>query len=275
MTIRILELSTSSAIVTGAAGLLGQEHCAALAELGSTLILIDINSEKLVAAKSRIESNYPDCKVLTYIIDITNEEEVKRLRNELEKIEVFPNILINNAAIDAKVTGNQIESSRLENFELSAWNFELSVGLTGAFIMSKIFGTQMAEHNAGGVIINIASDLSVIAPNQTLYEIDGLPENEQPVKPITYSVIKAGLVGMTKYLSTYWAKDGIRVNALSPGGVFQNQSPEFVQKLEKLIPMGRMAATDEYRGAIQFLCTDASKYMTGQNIVMDGGRSVW
>ena len=265
----------ASALITGAAGLLGQEHGAALAELGCKLILIDINIEKLAAAKSRIESNYPDCKVLTYIIDITDEEEVKRLRNELVKIEIFPNILINNAAIDAKVTGDQIASSRLENFELTAWNFELSVGLTGAFIMSKIFGTQMAELNAGGVIINIASDLSVIAPNQTLYEIDGLPENEQPVKPITYSVIKAGLVGMTKYLSTYWAKDGIRVNALSPGGVFQNQSPEFVQKLEKLIPMGRMAATDEYRGAIQFLCTDASKYMTGQNIVMDGGRSVW
>ena len=265
----------ASALITGAAGLLGQEHGAALAELGCKLILIDINIEKLAAAKSRIESNYPDCKVLTFIIDITNEGEVKRLRDELVKIEVFPNILINNAAIDAKVTGDQIASSRLENFELTAWNFELSVGLTGAFIMSKIFGTQMAEHNAGGVIINIASDLSVIAPNQTLYEIDGLPENEQPVKPITYSVIKAGLVGMTKYLSTYWAKDGIRVNALSPGGVFQNQSPEFVQRLEKLIPMGRMAATDEYKGAIKFLCTDASKYMTGQNIVIDGGRSVW
>ena len=275
MSIRILALSTSSAIVTGAAGLLGQEHCVALAELRSSLILIDINSEKLAVTKSKLEANYTDCKVLSYVIDITNEEEVKRLRNELGGIQVYPNILINNAAIDAKVIGNQIDSSRLENFDLAAWNFELSVGLTGAFIMSKIFGTQMAERKAGGVIINIASDLSVIAPNQSLYEIDGLPENEQPVKPITYSVIKSGLVGMTKYLSTYWAKDGIRVNALSPGGVFQNQSPEFVQRLEKLIPMGRMAASDEYRGAIQFLCTDASKYMTGQNIVIDGGRSVW
>ena len=275
MKVRTSELSTSTAIVTGAAGLLGQEHCAALAELGSSLILIDINSEKLALTKSQLEANYTDCKVLTYIIDITNEEEVKRLRNELDKIKVYPNILINNAAIDAKVIGNQIDSSRLENFELSAWNFELSVGLTGSFIMSKIFGTQMAKRNSGGVIINIASDLSVIAPNQELYEIEGLPKNKQPVKPITYSVIKAGLVGLTKYLSTYWAKDGIRVNALSPGGVFHSQSPEFVQKLEKLIPMGRMAAADEYRGAIQFLCTDSSKYMTGQNIVIDGGRSVW
>ena len=268
-------LNDALALITGAAGLLGQEHCAALAELGSALILIDINSEKLSEAESRLKANYPDCEILAFTVDITSEEEVKILRNELEKINIFPNILINNAAIDAKVVGNKIELTRLENFDLSSWNFEISVGLTGAFIMSKIFGTQMAEHRISGVIVNIASDLSVIAPNQSLYEIEGLPKNEQPVKPITYSVIKAGLVGMTKYLSTYWAKDGIRVNALSPGGIFHNQSPEFVGKLEKLIPMGRMAAADEYRGAIQFLCTDASKYMTGQNIVIDGGRSVW
>ena len=265
----------ASALITGAAGLLGQEHSAALAELGSALILIDINSEKLVGAKYRIESNYPDCKVLTFIIDITNEEEVKRLRDELVKIEVFPNILINNAAIDAKVIGNQMESSRLENFELSSWNFELSVGLTGAFIMSKIFGTQMVERNISGVIINIASDLSVIAPNQSLYEIDGLPKNEQPVKPITYSVIKSGLVGMTKYLSTYWNLQRIRCNALSPGPVVNNQAKNFVEKLKKEIPLNRLAKKNEYSAAVQFLCSDASSYMTGQNIIIDGGRSVW
>jgi NAD(P)-dependent dehydrogenase (short-subunit alcohol dehydrogenase family) len=269
------ELQSAYALITGAAGLLGQEHCAALAELGSSLILIDINSEKLSLAESKLKAAYPDSKILAFTVDITSENEVKSLQKELGQIDIYPNILINNAAIDAKVIGNQIESSRFENFDLSSWNFELSVGLTGAFIMSKTFGTQMVERRISGIIVNISSDLSVIAPNQSLYEIDGLAKNEQPVKPITYSVIKAGLVGMTKYLSTYWAKDGIRVNALSPGGVFQNQSPEFVGKLENLIPMGRMAAADEYRGAIQFLCTDASKYMTGQNIVIDGGRSVW
>jgi len=129
--------------------------------------------------------------------------------------------------------------------------------------------------NGGGVVLNIASDLSVIAPDQRLYRRKGLPEDRQPVKPVTYSVIKAGLVGLTRYLSTYWAAQKVRVNALSPGGVFNGQDDEFVTKISNLIPMGRMANVDEYRSAVQFLCSDASSYMTGQNIVIDGGRSVW
>jgi NAD(P)-dependent dehydrogenase (short-subunit alcohol dehydrogenase family) len=126
-----------------------------------------------------------------------------------------------------------------------------------------------------GVILNIASDLSEIAPNQGLYRREGLPEEDQSVKPVTYSVIKTGLIGLTRYLSTYWAKNGVRVNALSPGGVFTNQESDFLVRVSELIPLGRMAHSDEYRSAIQFLCSDASSYMTGQNIVMDGGRSVW
>jgi NAD(P)-dependent dehydrogenase (short-subunit alcohol dehydrogenase family) len=136
-----------------------------------------------------------------------------------------------------------------------------------------VFGSHMAEHG-GGVILNIASDLSVIAPDQRLYRKERLPEDQQPVKPVTYSVIKTGLIGLTRYLAAYWAPKGVRVNALSPGGVYSGQSMEFVSRLVNLIPLGRMAEPDEYRGAIQFLCSDASKYMTGQNIVIDGGRSV-
>ena len=131
----------------------------------------------------------------------------------------------------------------------------------------------MASNNSG-VILNIASDLSVFAPDQRLYRKDGLPEDQQPVKPITYSVIKTALLGLTRYLATYWADKGIRVNALSPGGVYMNQSEEFVLRLSNLIPLGRMAKADEYRAAVQFLCSEASSYMTGQNIVMDGGRSI-
>ena len=133
----------------------------------------------------------------------------------------------------------------------------------------------MARSSKGGVILNIASDLSVFAPDQRLYRKDQLPDHMQPVKPVTYSVIKAGLIGLTRYLATYWADTGVRANALSPGGVFCGQSEDFVQKLSHLIPLGRMARRDEYRAAIQFLCSDASAYMNGQNIVMDGGRSVW
>ena len=123
--------------------------------------------------------------------------------------------------------------------------------------------------------MNIASDLSVIAPNQQLYEKGDLQAGEQPVKPITYSVIKTGLIGLTRYLATYWHNDGVRVNALSPGGVYEGQEDDFVTKLSALIPLGRMAKVDEYHSAIQFLCSDASAYMTGQNLIIDGGRSVW
>jgi NAD(P)-dependent dehydrogenase (short-subunit alcohol dehydrogenase family) len=126
-----------------------------------------------------------------------------------------------------------------------------------------------------GIILNIASDLSVIAPDQRLYRVASLATEIQPVKPVTYSVIKAGLVGMTRYLATYWNEEGIRVNSLSPGGIYDNQPEEFVRKVSNLVPLGRMANRDEYQSAVQFLCSDASTYMTGQNIVIDGGRSIW
>ena len=125
-----------------------------------------------------------------------------------------------------------------------------------------------------GVIVNIASDLGLISPDQNLYKKDGIQDHEQPVKPVTYSVIKHGIIGLTKYLATYWADKGIRVNTLSPGGVFTNQPDEFTSKISKLIPLGRMANKDEYKAAIVYLCSDASSYMTGSNLIIDGGRTI-
>jgi NAD(P)-dependent dehydrogenase (short-subunit alcohol dehydrogenase family) len=125
------------------------------------------------------------------------------------------------------------------------------------------------------VILNIASDLAVIAPDQRLYREPGLPDGEQPVKPVTYSVVKSGLIGLTRYLATYWNDSGVRANAISPGGIYNGQPDDFVDRLSRLIPMGRMAHADEYKGAILFLCSDASSYMTGANLIVDGGRSCW
>ena len=133
----------------------------------------------------------------------------------------------------------------------------------------------MIRNKTKGIILNIASDLSVISPNQNIYKNKKLKKSKQPVKPISYSVIKHGVIGMTKYLSTYWASDCIRCNALSPGPVSNFQPKSLVNKLKNLIPMARLAHKNEYRSAVKFLCTDESSYMTGQNIIIDGGRSVW
>lgn len=271
------DLTGRVALITGAAGLMGIEHAAALLEAGAVVILTDISEESLCAAKNKLSLQMGAERILTRVMNVAKLESVKETSEELKAAGKGVDILVNNAAIDPKVQGNSgvLETSRLENFPLDQWDLQVAVGLTGAFLCSQVFGTAMAVNGKGGVILNIASDLSVFSPDQRLYRKNGLPEEMQPVKPVTYSVIKAGLIGLTRYLATYWADRGVRCNALSPGGIYVGQGEEFVSRLTNLIPMGRMAARDEYRAAVQFLCSDASLYMNGQNIVMDGGRSVW
>ena len=270
----IFDLSGKVALVTGAAGLLGVEHSIALAEAGADVVMTDINLEKLEISAQRVFET-TSISPTTILLDVSNQDEVSSVRKELEHQGKIVNILINNAAIDPKVRSDATvkESSRLENFDINKWNIEVGVGLTGAILCASEFGPGMAALG-GGVILNIASDLAVMSPDQRLYRKEGLPNAEQPVKPVSYSVIKAGLVGLTRYLSTYWASSNVRCNALSPGGVYTSQDDEFVKRLSNLIPLGRMAKHEEYRGAIQFMCSDAAMYLNGQNIIMDGGRSV-
>ena len=264
-----------NALITGAAGLLGKQHAIALLEIGANVVLTDTNMDGLDKTKVELMTHYPDQKIFALFMDVTSSESIEKAQSSLQADEMHVSILINNAAIDPKMKQGEVgESSRLENYNTESWDFELSVGLTGAFLCSKIFGSAMAASQHIGVILNIASDLSVISPDQRLYRNEALPENLQPVKPVTYSVIKAGLVGLTKYLATYWAANDVRCNALSPGGVENGQGDDFVARLCSLIPLGRMAELDEYHSAVQFLCSDASSYMNGHNLVIDGGRSV-
>lgn len=263
------------ALITGGGGLLGFQHAAAVLGCGGIPVLLDINPVGLRRTEALLQAEFGQ-EVFSLECDITALDSVLAARQALLARHGRIDILINNAARNPKVESNgNVNFSRLENFPTDQWQLDLNVGLGGAFNCSKVFGSHMAETGQGGVIINIASDLGVIAPDQRLYRSDKLETHLQPVKPVTYSVVKHGLIGLTKYLATYWCEQGIRCNSLSPGGVYANQDDVFVSKLTRLIPLGRMAKADEYRGAIAFLCSDASLYMNGANLVMDGGRSVW
>lgn len=270
----LFRLDGRVAVVTGGAGLLGYQHAATVAGLGGLPVLLDINAEALAANAEKLAAQ-TGYQALTLVADITDLAALTAAFEQLMARHGRVDILINNAARNPKVeSAGDKDFSRLEHFPWEQWRLDLDVGLGGAFNCAKVFGAQMARKGRG-VIINIASDLGVIAPDQRLYRVEGREPEQQPVKPVTYSVVKHGLIGLTKYLATYWCEQGVRCNALSPGGVYAGQNDVFVSKLAQLIPLGRMAEADEYRGAIAFLCSDASSYMNGSNLVVDGGRSTW
>ncbi|MBX9929276.1 MAG: SDR family oxidoreductase, partial [Gemmatimonadaceae bacterium] len=239
-----------------------------------TPVLLDIAAAAGDAAAARVRAatgRAAHC----IVADITDPAQVTKARDQV--LERFGRVdaLINNAAENPKMeSGAAFEASRFEHFALERWDREIAVGLTGAFLCAQAFGTAMAKAGAGS-IVNVASDLAVIAPDQRLYAVESRTPDQQPVKPVTYSVVKTALIGLTRYLATYWADRGVRANAISPGGVYAGQPDEFVARLAERIPMGRMAREDEYGAAIVFLCSEASSYMTGQNLVIDGGRSAW
>lgn len=268
------DLTDRVVVITGGTGLLGQRHAEAVAGAGAIAVLADTRTDHLKTDGAGFADRFgPQASVMG--VDVTDPRSVESLLGAVLDKFGRVDVLINNAANNPKVgTGSDVEFSRLEAFPLEQWQADLAVGLTGAFLCSRSFGAAMAKQGRG-VIVNVASDLALIGPDQRLYRKSGLPDELQPVKPVTYSVVKAGLLGLTRYLATYWAAAGVRVNAISPGGIYTDQPEEFVERLSNLIPLGRMAHADEYEGAILFLCSDASSYMTGANLIVDGGRTAW
>lgn len=270
----LFDLTGRVAVITGGSGLLGFKHAEAIAGAGGTPILVDLAAAAPERRAEQLASTY-GVPALGVVADITKPEQVASLLSTVLDRFGTVDILINNAANNPKAEQTSSSTwSRLEQFPLNVWEADLAVGLTGAFLCSQVIGSEMARRRKG-VVLNIASDLALIGPDQRLYRQEGLADDQQPVKPVTYSVVKSALVGLTRYLATYWADANVRVNAISPGGVENGQSQEFVTRLTGLIPLARMAHVDEYKGAIVFLCSDASSYMTGANLVIDGGRTSW
>ena len=271
----IFSLKDRVIVVTGASGLLGKMHVSAIASQGGIPVIVDINEAGLNELHAHILSEYAiECFI--EIVDITNEEEL--MSSSLRIIKKYGKIdgLLNNAARNPSITKKEkINFNRLESFDRSEWDLDLSVGITGSFLCIKYYGYQISLNKKGGSIVNISSDLGIIAPNQSIYEQDGLAREKQPVKPVSYSVVKSALLGLSRYTASYWANENVRSNCLLPGGVQTDQDDLFLSKLNDLIPLGRMANSNEYQAAIIFLLSDASSYMTGSNLIIDGGRSSW
>ena len=248
-------LKNKNIIITGGVGFFGSQITNALLSEKANVYIIDIKKPKKKTLAKYFKS------------DITNENELIKILKffKLKKIKI--DVLINNAAIDYPPLKSKSNNLKLETFSNELWDRDISVSLKGSYLCTKVFGSYMSKFKKGS-IINISSDLGIIAPDQRVYKKSGF------TKPITYSVIKHGIIGLTKYTASYWGEKNIRCNAIAPGGIFNNQDSSFVKKINQLIPLQRMAKKNEYNGLILFLCSDLSSYMTGSIIVADGGRTI-
>lgn len=272
-------LENKTALITGGGGLLGEKHAEAILEVGGNVILADYSKERALNKAEALNSKFYGERVSGCYMDVTDLSSIKEVCSQYDNVD----ILINNAAKNPKVKSDSKEEwfshkhfNRFETMPLEYFKEGLDVIVNGTFLVSQAIANKMIENKINGVMLNISSDLSVIAPDQRIYKAD--PDesfDEQNVKPIFYSAAKWSVLGITKYLSTYLSSKNIRVNSLSPGGVYDNHPSDFVSKLSNLIPLNRMANVDEYKGAVIFACSEASSYMTGHNLIVDGGRSVW
>ena len=261
----LFNLEGRVAIVTGGLGLIGKYHCRALAEAGATVIIADM--DKFKAEEFAFELGNDS---IGGEMDVTNPDSIKDARNHIIKKYGRIDILVNNAAINDMFENPAaaLEQSMFENYPLEMWKKMLDVNLTGVFLCSQIFGTEMARQKKGS-IINVASTYGIVGPDQSIYKDDN---GEQTFyKSPAYPATKGGIIAFTKFLASYWGEKGVRVNTLSPGGVENSQKEFFIKNYSSKTPLGKMAAPYDYKGALVFLASDASAYMTGANLIVDGG----
>ena len=269
MVIDLFSLKGKVAIVTGATGLIGEKHCLALNEAGANVVVADLDEQKCV------EFVHDNLDFSTgHFLDVTKKESIIRLMDDVLLKYSRIDILINNAAINEMfedpIAGT--EQSKFENYPLELWQRSMDVNLTGVFLCSQVIGSHMADQGQGS-IINISSTYGITAPDQNLYKTpDGI---QSFYKPPAYPVTKAGVIMLTRYLAAYWGACGVRINTLTPGGVKNGQDDFFIKNYSRRTPLGRMAEPVDYMGALLFLASDASSYMTGANLIVDGGWTCW
>jgi NAD(P)-dependent dehydrogenase (short-subunit alcohol dehydrogenase family) len=261
---KLFDLSGRVVIITGAAGNLGSKYAEGLSQVGANVVLADLDYDRCKKLGKQLESKY-STKTLAVKLDLTNKISIKNMVSKSMKEFSKIDVLINNAAYQGNPKTRKI---KFEDFPLDEWNKAVSVNLTGVFLTCQEVGKIMVKQKYGN-IINISSTYGLVAPDQRIYGISG--QNAAAF----YSTTKAALLNLTRYLASYWNRTGIRVNSLSPGGVENSQESNFIKKYSEKTMLGRMAQKDEYVGAIIFLSSDASSYMTGSNLVIDGGWTAW
>lgn len=275
MSSRKPELSGKVAIVTGALGLLGRQHCQSLAAAGAHVVVLDLDAagcEQFAAELERSE----DVQCLGTSADITDKASLELTRERILKRFGHIDALVNNAALDDKVPAPDDDAGpnprSFEHFPEALFRRTLEVNVTGTFLACQVFGTPMAEQKSGS-IINVASTYGLVAPDQRLYRE---PERAQRFfKSAAYPTSKGAVLSLTRFLASYWGPAQVRVNALCPGGVQVDQPEHFVRAYSERTPLGRMAQPEDYRGAVVFLASDVSRYMTGATLVVDGGFTAW